>query len=61
MVANDVIKSVTFAYCVDNLTKKCLENNNHDGLEYKKYLHDLRMINVDDDQVNCDICTDDFY
>ena len=59
IVANEEIKSVTLAYCVDNLTKKVGEESKHNGLSYKKQLHDMRMEEVIDDD-DFDINTGDF-
>ena len=43
IVANEEIKKVTLAYCVDNLTKKIGDNSEYNGLQIKEHLHNLRM------------------
>ena len=58
IVSSEEIKNVTLAYCVDNLTKKPVDRPEFDGLELKKYLHECRMEEVHDDEL--DISKDDF-
>ena len=58
IVSNEAIKDVTLAYCVDNLTHKSEEKSTNKGLELKKYLHDRRM--EESDEEGFEINRDDF-
>ena len=59
VVANEEIKSVTLAYCVDNLTKEVGDKSKHNGLNYKKHLHNMRIEEVSDEN-DFDINAGDF-
>ena len=58
IVSNEEIKEVTLKYCVDNLTKQPEDSSVVKGLEIKRFLHELRMEEADDEEF--DICKEDF-
>ena len=58
IVANEEIKNVTLAYCVDNLTKQHKDETVVKGLELKQFLHNLRM--KEEDMEDFDITVEDY-
>ena len=61
-MSNEEIKNVTLSYCVDNLTKQHKDASVVEGLELKKYLHNMRM-DVDSEEgteEGFDITEEDF-
>ena len=58
IVSNEEIKTVTLAYCVDNLTKQPEDETVVNGLKLKKVMHEMRMKEHDDEEF--DIGKDDY-